>query len=244
VKRLGVAGFGWLTFAAAANAQFKSRPFAVAGGEGGGGGEGIVGWLMAEQSQLTHLMATKVHALHESPSAVWGLVALGLVYGVLHAAGAGHGKAVIASYMLANERSLIWGAALALLAALLQAAIAVSLVGAAAFMFNATASGMNQAADAIVLTSYGGVVAIGLWLSWRKGRALIVATRRYHERRSAVADAPDYEGVAWSLIDSCSIFSGRLSLVDFMLVPPGINFADTTVAQLPLRQSWHDCTGR
>jgi nickel/cobalt transporter (NicO) family protein len=145
-KRLGVAGFGWLVFAAAAQAQFKSRPFAVAGGEDGVGGEGIVGWLMAEQSRLTHLMAAKVHALHANPSAVWGLVALGLAYGVFHAAGPGHGKAVIASYMLANERSLIRGAGLALLAAVLKAAVAVSLVGAAAFIFNATASEMNQAA--------------------------------------------------------------------------------------------------
>ena len=83
------------------------RPFAVGGGEGGGGAEGgITGWLLAEQSQLTHLMAAKVHALHGDPSAAWGLIALGLAYGVFHAAGPGHGKTLIASYMLANDRSL------------------------------------------------------------------------------------------------------------------------------------------
>ena len=128
-----------------AAAQLSSRPFAVAGGEGGGGGEGgVTGWLMAEQSWLTHLIAAKVHALNGNPSAAWGLVGLGLAYGVAHAAGPGHGKAVLASYMLANETSLKRGATMALMAALLQALIAVALVGAAGFAFRATASRMNR----------------------------------------------------------------------------------------------------
>ena len=157
-------------------AQLSQRPFAVAGGEGGGGGEGgVTGWLMAEQSSLTHLMAAKVHALHGNPSAAWGLVGLGLAYGVVHAAGPGHGKAVLASYMLANETSLKRGAAMALMAALLQALIAIALVGAAGFVFQATASQMTHAADWIELASYCSVAAIGAWLVWRKGAALFAA---------------------------------------------------------------------
>jgi nickel/cobalt exporter len=62
---------------------------------------------------------------------VAALIALGLAYGVFHAAGPGHGKTLIASYMLANERSLKRGALLSLLAALLQACVAIALVGAA-----------------------------------------------------------------------------------------------------------------
>ena len=122
----------WGGSAVGALAQLARRPFAVAGGEGGGGGAGgVTGWLMAEQSSLTHFIAAKVHALHGQPSAAWGLIGLGLAYGVVHAAGPGHGKAVLASYMLANETSLKRGATMALLAALLQALIAITLVGAA-----------------------------------------------------------------------------------------------------------------
>ncbi|HEX9167486.1 MAG TPA: high frequency lysogenization protein HflD, partial [Roseiarcus sp.] len=138
----------WAGSAATSLAQLSPHPFAVAGGEGGGGAEGgLTGWLMAEQSTLTHLIAAKVHALHDQPSAAWGLIGLGLAYGVFHAAGPGHGKAVLASYMLANERSLKRGAVMALMAALLQALVAIGLVGAAAFVFRATASQMNRAAD-------------------------------------------------------------------------------------------------
>src|SRR5262245_1106958 len=155
--------------AVAALAQLSPRPFAVAGGEGGGGAEGgLTVWLMAEQSSLTHLIAAKVHALHGQSSAAWGLVGLGLAYGVVHAAGPGHGKAVLASYMLANETSLKRGATMALLAALLQALIAIGLVGAAGFVFSATASEMNHAADWIDLASYCSIAAIGACLVWRK----------------------------------------------------------------------------
>jgi nickel/cobalt transporter (NicO) family protein len=193
---LGCAAWGGSAIGAAA--QLAQRPFAVAGGEGGGGGNGgLTGWLMAEQSSLTHLMAAKVHALHGQSSAAFGLMGLGLAYGVVHAAGPGHGKAVLASYMLANETSLRRGAAMALMAALLQAVVAIALVGAAGFVFRATASQMSHAADWIELASYCGVAAIGAWLVWRKGGALFAALREHLERRRSMASAPVYAGVAW-----------------------------------------------
>ena len=198
IGRVGLGFAAWAASAATALAQLSPRPFAVAGGEGGGGGAGgVTGWLMGEQSWLTHLIAAKVHALHDQPSAAWGLIGLGLAYGVFHAAGPGHGKAVLASYMLANEKSLRRGAILALMAALLQALIAIAIVGAAGFVFRATASEMNHAADWIVLASYCAVAAMGLWLVWRKGGALIAALSGHIERRRAAAAAPAYAGVPW-----------------------------------------------
>ena len=198
IERISLGAAAWAASVATALAQFSQRPFAVAGGESGGGGAGgVTGWLMTEQSWLTHLIAAKVHALHDQPSAAWGLIGLGLAYGVFHAAGPGHGKAVLASYMLANEKSLKRGAVMALVAALLQALIAIVLVGAAGFVFRATASEMNQAADWIVLASYCAVAAMGLWLVWRKGGALIAALSRHVGRERAVASAPAYAGVSW-----------------------------------------------
>jgi nickel/cobalt exporter len=198
IERISLGFAAWGASIVSAAAQLSPRPFAVAGGEGGGGAEaGLTGWLMGEQSWLTHLIAAKVHALHDQPSAAWGLIGLGIAYGVFHAAGPGHGKAVLASYMLANERSLKRGAVMALMAALLQALVAIGLVGAAGFVFRATASQMNHAADWIVLASYCAVAAMGLWLVWRKGGALIAALSRHVDRQRALASAPAYAGVAW-----------------------------------------------
>jgi nickel/cobalt exporter len=176
------------------------RPFAVGGGEGGGGASGgVTGWLLSEQSQLTHMMATHLKVLSSDSMAIWGLVGLGFAYGIFHAAGPGHGKAVIASYMMANDRALRRGIALAFLAALMQGAVAVALVGVAAFVFNATAAQMNRAADALALASYVGITTIGAWLIWRKGRALVRALRHSHRRQAVIAEGALYAGAPWRM---------------------------------------------
>lgn len=184
--------------ASPALAAAMNRPFAVGGGEGGGGASGgVTGWLLNQQSVLTHMMSAHLKTLSGNPAAFWGLVGLGLLYGVFHAAGPGHGKAVIASYMMASDRALKRGVALAFLAALLQGLVAVALVGIAALVFNATAPEMNAVADALALASYGGIAAIGLWLAFRKGSALIVALRGYGSRQSAIAGGALYAGAPW-----------------------------------------------
>ena len=177
--------------ASPAFAQLAQRPFMVGGGEGGGGASGgFTGWLIEMQSQLTRLIAADVHSLHDGPAAIWGLVGFGFAYGVFHAAGPGHGKAVIASYMMASDRALKRGIVLAFLAATLQGAVAVALVGVAALIFNATSAEMNAAADWLALASYSGVVAIGLWLTATKGRALLAALKARFAHRAALAAAP------------------------------------------------------
>ncbi len=244
-KKIELASAAFFAQFATALAQ-TPRPFAVGGGEGGGGSEGgVTGWLLAEQSRLTHLMAGKVHALHGDPAAYWGLIALGLAYGVFHAAGPGHGKALIASYMLANDRSLKRGAVMALFAALLQATVAIALVGAAGLIFNATASQMNRAADWLEFASCAGVAAIGLWLSWRKGRALIVALGRWVERSRALARAPEFAGAAWNAPArslSAAAFRARPPSASAALDPCGCVVApDPSALDGPL--SWRDAAG-
>jgi len=182
-------------FAAAMN-----RPFAVGGGEGGGGANGgVTGWLLNEQSQLTHMMSAHLKALSGDSTAIWGLVGLGFAYGVFHAAGPGHGKAVIASYVMADDRALSRGIVLAFLAAMLQGVVAVALVGIAALVFNATAAEMNRAANALALASYAGIATIGGWLVLKKGRALAAAFRTYFARRAAIAGAALYAGAPWRM---------------------------------------------
>ena len=62
------------------------------------------------------------------------------VYGIFHAAGPGHGKAVISSYLVANEETWRRGIVLSFASALLQAFVAVAIVGIAAVLLNATAA--------------------------------------------------------------------------------------------------------
>src|SRR3954451_8678425 len=161
----------------AALAQAMRHPFAVGANEVGGASGGIMGWLLAEQSRFYLMLTSTIRAIRTNGSAAWTLAGLSFVYGVFHAAGPGHGKAVIASYMIANERALKRGLILTGFAALLQGLVAIAIVTIAALIFNATAKRMTDAATIIEQASYAAIVALGLWLVWRKGRALIAALR-------------------------------------------------------------------
>ncbi len=178
-------------------AHMNPRPFAVGGGEGGGAFNGLTGWLLVAQAKFTHLMAADLHAIPHNATALWALIGVGFLYGVAHAAGPGHGKAVIASYMMANDSALRRGIILALLAALLQGAVAVAIVGAATLLLNATSTRMNAIADGLASASYLGVAAIGAWLVWKKGFALANALRAYFARRAALADGVLFAGARW-----------------------------------------------
>jgi nickel/cobalt exporter len=182
---IGRARLHWLlvgAFVAAASAdaafaQALRHPFAVGGSEAGGASSGIMGWLLAEQSRFYLMLTGTIHALRTNASAVWTLAGLSFAYGVFHAAGPGHGKAVIASYMIANERALKRGLALTGFAALLQGLVAIAIVTIAALIFNATAKRMTDAATIIEQVSYAAIACLGLWLVWQKGRALIATLR-------------------------------------------------------------------
>ena len=153
------------------------NPFSVGISEGGGSTTGLTGWILSQQGYFERALSAAVRATRTDATALPWLAGLSFVYGVLHAAGPGHGKAVLASYMVANRRALRRGIVLSFLAALLQAAVAVALVGLLSVVFRATAIGMRDGAALIEKVSYVGVAGLGLWLTWRKGGALLQAWR-------------------------------------------------------------------
>ena len=174
IVRLAAAALALCALAAPALAQH--HPFAVGANEGAAGaGTGIFGWILAQQGQFYRALTGAVREAKTSAAGFWLLAGLSFAYGVFHAAGPGHGKAVMASYMIANERALKRGLMLTFLAAVLQGAVAIAIVGVAALVFSATAQRMTQAAEAIELVSYAAVAALGCYLVWTKGRALVAA---------------------------------------------------------------------
>jgi ABC-type nickel/cobalt efflux system permease component RcnA len=136
-------------------------------------------------------MSATIRAAKADGSAVWTLLGISFAYGVFHAAGPGHGKAVISSYLVANEETARRGIALSFVSALLQALVAVLIVGVCAWLLNATASTMCSAERAIEIASYALIALLGARLVWVKGGgffgALQAATRR---SQPALAMAP------------------------------------------------------
>jgi ABC-type nickel/cobalt efflux system permease component RcnA len=110
--------------------------------------------------------------LKDSGQAFWWLAGLSFSYGVVHAAGPGHGKVVISSYLLANEQSARRGAVIAFAAAMVQAAVAVALVGIAAIALNMTSIAITDTARIFEIGSYGLIAGLGLFLLLRKVRQM------------------------------------------------------------------------
>jgi nickel/cobalt exporter len=117
------------------------------------------------------------------------LFGLSFAYGVFHAAGPGHGKAVISSYVVANRETWWRGVVLSFASAMVQAAVAVAVVGIAAVLLNATAATMKTAVYWIEVVSYLLIMAIGLRLVWAKGRAAISTWRDIHKPKTVGAAA-------------------------------------------------------
>ncbi len=155
----------------------QRHPFAVGGQETSGAATGLAGLLLAWQNKFHTELQTAARALATGPHAFFALAGASFAYGVFHAAGPGHGKAVLASYMVANEVQLRRGLLLAALAALLQGLVAIALVAVAAGLFDATAGQMTGAADAIEAASYVAIALLGARLVWTKGRGLYAALR-------------------------------------------------------------------
>jgi hypothetical protein len=86
---------------------------------------GLVAWLLEQQAAFHKALTAAIGAVETSPSAMVTLIGLAFAYGVIHAIGPGHGKAVIASYLVANERALKRGIALSFGAAGVQALVAL-----------------------------------------------------------------------------------------------------------------------
>jgi nickel/cobalt exporter len=136
---------------------------------------GIVGWLLSKQSEFYREMSATIRTAKSDGSAVWTLLAISFAYGIFHAAGPGHGKAVISSYLIANQETAKRGIVLSFASALMQSLVAVAMVGICAVLLNATAKTMCGAEKAIEIASYAMIAAFGARLVWTKGGAFIRA---------------------------------------------------------------------
>jgi nickel/cobalt transporter (NicO) family protein len=181
---LVVFGVGMLV-AGTAPAAPKS-PFGVGIREAAQGGSDFGRWLLVQQEWFYRQMADALKGASDHNGFAFGMVLLAFGYGIFHAGGPGHGKAVISAYLIANERALFRGVVLSTAAALLQALVAIAIVFVAHFILRATAIGMTQLADRVELVSFAAIMLYGLVLTWRKAAPL--AARLAHE--------PSPEGIA------------------------------------------------
>ncbi len=128
-----------------------------------------VAYVRAKQREIQRQLADAIRALREerSPSAAWSLIALSFFYGVYHALGPGHGKAVISTYLLTQRSDLKKGLALSWGGSLLQGVTAIALVYGAMALIDWTHRDAQNAVGTLETVSFALIALVGLGLLLR-----------------------------------------------------------------------------
>ena len=140
---------------------------------------GFYAWVMAKQGDYNQRLAQTIRDIRTEPVvATLLLAALSFAYGILHAAGPGHGKAVISSYVLASGETVRRGIALSFLASLFQALSAILLFAIAVLVFKATGLTRKASEAWLETISWGLVVLLGAGMLFGQVRRLLAARGR------------------------------------------------------------------
>jgi nickel/cobalt transporter (NicO) family protein len=133
----------------------------------------LVGDMQALQRDLHRGLADAVRAVErEGFVAAWSLIGLSFLYGVFHAAGPGHGKLIIATYLATHESRLKQGIWLAISSALVQGGTAVLVVEATVALLGSSLGDANKTALQLESVSYALVALLGGFLMVSAARRL------------------------------------------------------------------------
>ena len=139
-----------------------------------GGYAGLEVWVVQAQREAQSTLAAAVRAIKTGqPGAMLGLLTICFSYGVLHAAGPGHGKMLIGGYGMGRRVPVLALSSIALAASLVQAGVAVAVVYTGVAVLGWTREQTNGVAEDIMAPA--GMIAIagvGLWLMWRGYRGM------------------------------------------------------------------------
>lgn len=105
--------------------------------------------------------------LERSFDAAFALISISFAYGIFHAVGPGHGKFIVSSYLLADERDVKRGIGLAFASSFAQAITAIVIVGALAIVLGLTHRAVADSVPTIERVSFLFVIGVGAVLLWR-----------------------------------------------------------------------------
>lgn len=125
------------------------------------------------QKQLHQQMTTLLQQAAAHPAQAGGaLLGFSFIYGVLHAAGPGHGKVVIATFLATHPTQLKTSIRLTLLAALMQGLMAIALVTLLLVVLQLSSRQLHLSSYWLEKSSFLLVALLGVWLCWRNGKTL------------------------------------------------------------------------
>jgi ABC-type nickel/cobalt efflux system permease component RcnA len=125
-------------------------------------------WMREKQQAFYGKMSGALRQMKSGSAlaATWTLMLLSFGYGVFHAAGPGHGKAVITAWLLATEHELKRGILISFMSAIVQALTAIILVSALFLIVASVGATARNVAGYLESASYGLIGVMGLYLIW------------------------------------------------------------------------------
>lgn len=132
-------------------------------------GAGLVMRLAIAQRRLNDSISNAFRRVRENQSrtAIALILGLAFIYGVLHAIGPGHGKAVVASYFVANHSRWTSGIVMGSVISLIQGISAIVLVGLLAIVLQWRQFDVLNRSTLVEFVSYGLIAALGLVMFYR-----------------------------------------------------------------------------
>jgi ABC-type nickel/cobalt efflux system permease component RcnA len=174
----------------AAHAWAAPSPFGIATPDSTGGFGGplapLFAWIALRQAEFYRVLTKSLADIKENGWATWLLLLVSFAYGVFHAAGPGHGKAVISAYVVSSGEKVRHGVAVSFAAAFVQAFSAIAVVAVAAVIFRVTARSMTVATQWVEVASYALITAVGAWLLWQKLTG--GGHHHHHDHHAVIAD--------------------------------------------------------
>lgn len=127
-----------------------------------------VQWAAERQREFYGAMRRSLTALKtDAPLAAASmLMLLSFAYGILHAAGPGHGKVVVSSWLLATESQLRRGILIAFMSAIVQALSAIAIVSILLLAVANIGTASRQVGGMAESMSYALISAMGIVLIW------------------------------------------------------------------------------
>ena len=131
-------------------------------------------YIQAEQQRLHRALAGAIRTLKAegSVTAAWALISLSFLYGVFHAAGPGHGKAVLSTYLVTQPTALKKSLALAAASSFMQGVTAIVVVLGILTVLGVALRSSGMIVQWLEAASFALVACVGAWLIWRSLRVL------------------------------------------------------------------------
>ncbi len=148
-----------------------------------GGYAALQAQVLQGQREVQSALAAAVRKIRAGETgALLGLLVVSFSYGVLHAAGPGHGKVLIGGYGIGRRVPVLALSGIALAASLMQAMVAVAVVYAGVAVLGWTRAQMEGVAEDIMApVGSAAIAALGLWLVWRGLRGIRAAHHMGHD---------------------------------------------------------------